>query len=73
MNDSGFGKPGPKKGSEKPAGDKERPSRVEEDLALIAKVDGGSTAHWHAFVDRYAGLIYSVIRRQLFAEDDELF
>lgn len=32
---------------------------------------GGSTAHWHAFVDRYAGLIYSVIRRQLFAEDED--
>ena len=32
---------------------------------------GGSTAHWHAFVDRYAGLIYSVIRRQLFVEDED--
>ncbi len=32
---------------------------------------GGSTAHWHAFVDRYAGLIYSVIRRQLFAEEED--
>jgi RNA polymerase sigma factor (sigma-70 family) len=32
---------------------------------------GGSTVHWHAFVDRYAGLIYSVVRRQLFAEDED--
>lgn len=32
---------------------------------------GGSTVHWHAFVDRYAGLIYSVVRRQLFVEDDD--
>lgn len=32
---------------------------------------GGSTAHWHAFVDRYAGLIYSVVRRQLFVEDED--
>jgi RNA polymerase sigma factor (sigma-70 family) len=46
-------------------------SRVQEDLALIEMVLGGSTVHWHAFVDRYAGLIYSVVRRQLFAEDED--
>lgn len=50
---------------------KQRETRVQEDLALIEMVLGGSTAHWHAFVDRYAGLIYSVIRRQLFAEDED--
>ena len=44
---------------------------MEEDLALIARVEAGSTPHWHSFVDRYAGLIYSVIRRQLFAEDED--
>jgi len=71
MNNSGFGKPGPGKGTDRPADDRERTSRVEEDLALIARVDEGSTPHWHAFVDRYAGLIYSVIRRQLFAEDED--
>ncbi len=49
----------------------ERESRLQEDLTLIEMILGGSTAHWHAFVDRYAGLIYSVIRRQLFAEDDD--
>ena len=54
-----------------PEGAKQRETRVHEDLALIEMVLGGSTAHWHAFVDRYAGLIYSVIRRQLFAEDED--
>ena len=49
----------------------EKETRVHEDLALIEMVLGGSIAHWHAFVDRYAGLIYSVIRRQLFAEDED--
>ncbi|MCH7549586.1 MAG: sigma-70 family RNA polymerase sigma factor [Candidatus Krumholzibacteriota bacterium] len=52
-------------------GDRDKRSRVEEDLALIARVEAGSTPHWHSFVDRYAGLIYSVIRRQLFAEDED--
>jgi RNA polymerase sigma factor (sigma-70 family) len=38
---------------------------------LIEMILGGSTAHWHAFVDRYAGLIYSVVRRKLFVEDED--
>ena len=54
-----------------PKSDVQRESRVQEDLALIEMVMGGSTAHWHAFVDRYAGLIYSVVRRQLFVEDED--
>jgi RNA polymerase sigma factor (sigma-70 family) len=53
------------------ADEPQRETRVQEDLALIEMVLGGSTAHWHAFVDRYAGLIYSVIRRQLFAEEED--
>lgn len=62
------GKPNPKKS---PASAAERESRLQEDLALIEMILGGSTAHWHAFVDRYAGLIYSVVRRQLFVEDED--
>jgi RNA polymerase sigma factor (sigma-70 family) len=54
-----------------PATSPQRESRVQEDLALIEMILGGSTVHWHAFVDRYAGLIYSVVRRQLFVEDDD--
>lgn len=62
------GKPNPRKS---PATAAERESRLQEDLALIEMILGGSTAHWHAFVDRYAGLIYSVVRRQLFVEDED--
>ena len=61
-------KPGPRP---IPAAQPQRESRVQEDLALIEMILGGSTVHWHAFVDRYAGLIYSVVRRQLFVEDDD--
>jgi RNA polymerase sigma factor (sigma-70 family) len=61
-------KPGPRP---VPADAIQRESRVHEDLALIEMILGGSTVHWHAFVDRYAGLIYSVVRRQLFVEDDD--
>lgn len=62
------GKPNPKRS---PASAAERESRLQEDLALIEMILGGSTVHWHAFVDRYAGLIYSVVRRQLFVEDED--
>lgn len=61
-------RPSPFRASSNPA---QRESRVQEDLALIEMVLGGSIVHWHAFVDRYAGLIYSVVRRQLFVEDDD--
>lgn len=61
----------PNKPSKSPASSPPRETRVHEDLALIEMILGGSVAHWHAFVDRYAGLIYSVIRRQLFAEDED--
>ena len=61
----------PPKPSKSPADAPQRATRVQEDLALIEMVLGGSVAHWHAFVDRYAGLIYSVIRRQLFAEEED--
>lgn len=69
-----------KLGSQKPFPGDKRPdsaekrdhkSRIEEDLALIEMVTAGSTAHWHTFVDRYAGLIYSVVRRQLYIEDED--
>ncbi|MDH3198124.1 MAG: sigma-70 family RNA polymerase sigma factor [Candidatus Krumholzibacteria bacterium] len=65
-----FGKPDPR-GKSHRAGDRQDESRIQEDLVLIEHVLAGSTAHWHTFVDRYSGLIYSVARRQLFAEDED--
>lgn len=47
------------------------PDRFADELALIAEIEAGSTAHWQRFVERFSGLIYSVIRRQLFAEDED--
>lgn len=65
------GKPGPGERDDKSSRQRDRETRIQEDLALIGEILDGSTAQWHTFVDRYAGLIYSVIRRQLFAEDED--
>jgi len=46
-------------------------SRAEHDLELIRAILSGSVESWHAFVDRYTGLILSVLRQQLFAEDQD--
>jgi len=59
---------GPESGSPRQA---DRSARIQEGLALVEAVGSGSVPHWHAFVDRYAGLIYSVIRRQLYAESED--
>lgn len=45
--------------------------RIGDDLDLVRDVLSGSVESWHAFVDRYSGLILSVLRQQLFAEDDD--
>lgn len=47
--------------------------RVEQDRELVRSVLSGSVESWHALVDRYTGLIMSVLRQQLFVEDiDEI-
>jgi RNA polymerase sigma factor (sigma-70 family) len=69
--DSEHGKSGPRRDRASAERGRARDSRIQEDLALIREIEAGSTAHWHALVDRYAGLIYSVVRRQLFAEDED--
>ena len=51
--------------------DNDQPGRFAEELALIGEILDGSVPHWQRFVERYSGLIYSVIRRQLFAEDED--
>jgi DNA-directed RNA polymerase specialized sigma24 family protein len=66
-----YRKPGPDEPPDAPGRKRERDARIREDLDLIGEILEGSTAQWHTFVDRYAGLIYSVIRRQLFAEDED--
>lgn len=42
-----------------------------QDLALAREVASGSRDAWEQFVHRYSGLIFSVIRRYLFKEDED--
>ncbi len=47
--------------------------RVAQDMELVLAVLSGSVESWHALVDRYTGLVMSVLRQQLFVEDiDEI-
>jgi DNA-directed RNA polymerase specialized sigma24 family protein len=43
----------------------------EDDLALVEGIRSGSVEAWHSFIDRYAPLILSVIRRYLVAVSDD--
>ena len=36
--------------------------RHEDDRDQVARIRAGSTDHWHAFLERYAGLAYTVAR-----------
>jgi len=47
------------------------PSRAGQDLELVRAIMSGSVESWHAFVDRFTGLIMSVLRKQLFVEDND--
>ncbi|MBU8869769.1 MAG: sigma-70 family RNA polymerase sigma factor [Gemmatimonadales bacterium] len=40
------------------------------DLALVDRILAGSEQDWHHFIDNYSGLVYSVLRRYLFNEED---
>jgi RNA polymerase sigma factor (sigma-70 family) len=47
--------------------------RAVQDLEMVQAILSGSVQTWHEFVDRYTGLIMSVLRQQLFIEDyDEI-
>jgi RNA polymerase sigma factor (sigma-70 family) len=45
--------------------------RAGQDLEMVRAILSGSVQTWHEFVDRYTGLIMSVLRQQLFIEDDD--
>jgi DNA-directed RNA polymerase specialized sigma24 family protein len=49
---------------------KRTPTRNADDLQLAREIVAGSVEAWHAFVLRYSGLIYSVVRRYLFDDED---
>lgn len=43
----------------------------EADLRLARAVADGSIEAWHAFIERYSGLIFGVIRRRLVMEEED--
>jgi len=42
-----------------------------DSIELVQRILSGSTEAWHEFLDRYSGLIYGIVRRQLAAEDED--
>jgi RNA polymerase sigma factor (sigma-70 family) len=50
-------------------GDSDR--QIVEDLALVARLAAGGNEAWHTFVEQYSLLLYGVVRRKLFAEDED--
>lgn len=46
------------------------PREFAADRDLVARILAGSETDWHEFIDRYSGLVYSVLRRYLFHEEE---
>jgi RNA polymerase sigma factor (sigma-70 family) len=46
-------------------------SRIESDQKLVREICGGSVHAWHEFLNRYSGLIHSVVRRHLLSVDED--
>lgn len=45
--------------------------RTDADVKLVKAVSAGAVAAWHEFLYRYSGVIFGVVRRHLFAEDED--
>ena len=48
-----------------------RPTPFADDLELVESISSGSITAWHRFINRYSGLIYSIVRRHLLTEDED--
>lgn len=46
------------------------PNEFAADHDLVGRILAGSEADWHEFIDRYSGLVYSVLRRYLFQDEE---
>lgn len=44
---------------------------IQADVRLVESITGGSIGAWHTFLERYSGLVYGVIKRHLFSNDEE--
>lgn len=51
--------------------DKGAARRYCADLDLARDISAGSIPAWHRFIDQYSRLMYDVLRRHLFAEDED--
>ncbi len=46
------------------------PEEYRSDHALVQRVLAGSEPDWHEFIERYSGLVYSILRRYLFNDEE---
>lgn len=53
------------------SGDKDPKLTRREDLLLVNRIVDGSLVSWHEFLERYSGLILEVLRRRLYAADED--
>jgi RNA polymerase sigma factor (sigma-70 family) len=54
-----------------PIPDPDREAQLAEDTELVQSILSGSLPAWHQFLSQYAGLIYTVVRRRLFSQDED--
>lgn len=57
----------------RPSGSGSKGKRTDRpvDVELARSICDGSIEAWHEFIDQYSGLIYSVVRRHFYSEDEE--
>lgn len=48
-----------------------RKNGYDETLHLVRSIRNGSIKSWHRFLEQYSGLIYSIIRRHLYTQDED--
>ena len=48
-----------------------REPKYDENVHLAESVAEGSVESWHRFLERYSGLIYSIVRRHIFTKDED--
>ena len=46
------------------------PDGFDADRALVDRILAGSESDWHHFIEKYSGLVYSVLRRYLFNDEE---
>ena len=47
------------------------PRDIDADVRLVKRIRAGSIKAWHEFLEQYSGLVYGVIKRHLFTDDED--